>query len=130
MVTTIIQKDQHPSLLYDRRSPASIPIQRIPRNVIETFITKVQSIPTSSLYPVLSWFPISFRKMSKFLFRVYKVLMNCILLISQQRLLPHEILNSTLQLNESFPVSQTQSAGLSNTLPLTLPEHPSSLVFI
>lgn len=68
----------------------------------------MQSIPAIPCVQSFLGSPISFRKMSKLLLRVYKVLMNWILLISQQNLLPQETLNSTLQLNESFPVSQTQ----------------------
>lgn len=85
----------------------------------------MQLIPAVPLYRVLSWLPILFRKVLKLLFRVYKVLMNWVLLTSQQHLLPtcNPKLNPLAKWNSSNMWLSTHATASS-------PEHFSSLLLV
>jgi len=87
--------------------------------------SKMQKIPAISLYKVLSWIPTSFRKMSKFLPRVYRVIKNWILLNAQQH-----FLGSTLQLSEILSVLQTCDFWALKHAIFPLPEYFSSFLFL
>ena len=92
--------------------------------------SKMQKIPVISLYKVLSWIPTSFRKMSKFLPRVYRVLKNWILLNAQQHFLQDANLGSTLQLSEILSVLQTCDFWALKHAIFPLPEYFSSFLFL
>ena len=83
-----------------------------------------------SLYKVLLWIPTSFRKMSKFLPRVYRVLMNWILLNAQQQFLQDANLCSALQLSEILSVLQTRDFWALKHAIFPLPEYSSSFLFM
>ena len=87
--------------------------------------SKMQKIPAISLYKVLSCIPTSFRKMSKFLPRVYRVVKNWILLNAQQH-----FLGSTLQLSEILSVLQTCDFWALKHAIFPLPEYFSSFLFL
>lgn len=92
--------------------------------------SKMQKIPVISLYKVLLLIPTSFRKMSKFLPRVYRVLKNWILLNAQQHFLQDADLGATIQLSEILSVLQTCDFWALKHAIFALPEYSSSFLFI
>ena len=92
--------------------------------------SKMQKIPAISLYKVLSWIPTSFRKMSKFLPRVYRVIKNWILLNAQQHFLQDANLGATIQLSEILSVLQTCDFWALKHAIFPLPEYFSSFLFL